>query len=276
MDKAQEFIKQCLFVKNFDDPNKPIDEERLRDTLLILPTDGGVSSRLKQNRSSLKLTSDNIMKKDNGKITQDNYKTINKNSKRALQHFINQNRSVCSTVKKIAHERKLRKKDELSTYLEINESELWSQLPHYDKYVPMYRDLWLNYIKEVLNIPSNIKDASKLSINGNVALLKLSMAEYNGAKLKVTKSKNKNLIGIEGIVIWDSQKSFIMCKKGTLVDELKIIPKKGTVFEFQIPVTSSESLQYSILGDRFKYRSSDRAGRKFKSRRVDDLLFYVQ
>lgn len=276
MDKAQEFIKQCLFVKNFDDPNKPIDEGRLRDTLLILPTDGGVTSRLKQNRSSLKLTSDNIIKNAGGKIRHDNYKTINKNSKRALQDFINHSRRMCQKAKKIAYERKLLMKDELTTYLQINEPELWSTLPHYSNYIPMYRDLWLNYIKEVLNIPRDIKEASKLSINGNNALLKLSMAEYNGAKLKVTMSKNPNLIGMEGIVIWDSQKSFIMCKKGTLVDELKIIPKKGTVFEFQIPVTSEEALQYSILGDRFKYRSSDRAGRKFKSRRVDDMLFYVQ
>lgn len=83
------------------------------------------------------------------------------------------------------------------------------------------------------------------------------------------------MIGIEGIVIWDSQKSFIMMTEGALVDEIKCIPKKGTIFALEIPLNDEDALQFSILGDRFKYRSSDRAGRKFKARRVDDMLYYV-
>lgn len=66
-----------------------------------------------------------------------------------------------------------------------------------------------------------------------------------------------------------------MITSGSLVDEIKIIPKKGTLFDFEIPLNDEQALQYSILGDRFKYRSVDRAGRKFKTRRCDDLLFYV-
>ena len=66
-----------------------------------------------------------------------------------------------------------------------------------------------------------------------------------------------------------------MVTKGEIVDELKMIPKKGTVFDLEIPINEEDALLYTILGDRFKYRSSDRAGRKFKSRRADDLLYYV-
>ncbi|EGA63236.1 Pop4p [Saccharomyces cerevisiae VL3] len=137
----------------------------------------------------------------------------------------------------------------------------------------MYKELWINYIKELLNITKNLK-----TFNGSLALLKLSMADYNGALLRVTKSKNKTLIGLQGIVIWDSQKFFIMIVKGNIIDEIKCIPKKGTVFQFEIPISDDDdsALRYSILGDRFKYRSVDRAGRKFKSRRCDDMLYYIQ
>ena len=124
-----------------------------------------------------------------------------------------------------------------------------------------------------MNITKNLK-----AFNGSSALLKLSMADYNGALLRVTNSKNKTLVGIQGIVVWDSQKLFIMIVKGHLVDQIKCIPKKGTVFQFEIPISDDcdSALRYSILGDRFKYRSVDRAGRKFKSRRCDDMLYYIQ
>lgn len=69
-----------------------------------------------------------------------------------------------------------------------------------------------------------------------------------------------------------------MIVKGNIIDEIKCIPKKGTVFQFEIPISDDDdsALRYSILGDRFKYRSVDRAGRKFKSRRCDDMLYYIQ
>lgn len=55
------------------------------------------------------------------------------------------------------------------------------------------------------------------------------MADYNGALLRVTKSKNKTLIGLQGIVIWDSQKFFIMIVKGNIIDEIKCIPKGHSI-----------------------------------------------
>ncbi|CAI4954589.1 ATV_HP_G0106040.mRNA.1.CDS.1 [Saccharomyces cerevisiae] len=85
-------------------------------------------------------------------------------------------------------------------------------------------------------------------------MLKLSMADYNGALLRVTKSKNKTLIGLQGIVIWDSQKFFIMIVKGQYNRRNKMHSKKGTVFQFEIPISDDDdsALRYSILGDRFK------------------------
>lgn len=275
MDRTQEFIKKCLFTKNFDNPDKPIDENRLRDTLIVVPTDGGVSQRLKQNKSRLSLSAANLVATD-GKIKHPSYRDINKNSKIAMKNHIQTSRKVCQRAKRIAYEQKLKDKESLYKYLEEKEHEVWEQLPRYENYLPMYEKLWLGYIREVLGVDQDTKHSTKINMNQSSALTKLSMAEYNGSMLRVVKSINRDIIGKQGIVLWDSQKSFIMITSGKLVDEIKVIPKRGTVFNFEVPINDTDALQYTILGDRFKYRSSDRAARKFKGRRCDDLLFYLQ
>ncbi|CAL9730464.1 RNases MRP/P 32.9 kDa subunit [Monosporozyma unispora] len=275
MERSQEFIKKCLFTKNFDNPNKPIDENRLRDTLIVIPTGGGISQRLKQNKSRLSLSAANLVATDS-KIKHSSYRDVNKNSKIAMKNYIQSSRKVCQRAKRIAYEQKLKDKEGLYKFLKEKEQDIWEQLPRYENYLSMYEKLWLGYIREVLGIEKDVKDSKKLNMNQSSALTKLSMAEYNGAMLRVVKSINKDIIGKQGIVIWDSQKSFIMITKGKLVDELKVIPKRGTVFNFEVPINESDALQYTILGDRFKYRSSDRAARKFKGRRCDDLLYYLQ
>ncbi|CCF55528.1 hypothetical protein KAFR_0A00900 [Kazachstania africana CBS 2517] len=274
MDKTQAFIKDNLLVKNFNNPDKPIDEKRLQDTLLILPTDGGLTSKLRRSRTKLRLNTDNI--ESYNKTKHPRYRTVTKSSKVAFKNYINNCRRAVSQTKKLILENNISDRATLEGYLQSNnKTDLMERLPNYEKVKPMHEKLWINYMKEVLGIPESVRDSSKLSINGTSALLKLSMADYNGSLLKVSNSRNRNLVGIQGIVIWDSQKSFIMCTRGSIYDELKIIPKKGTVFSFEVPINDESALQYSILGDRFKYRSSDRAGRKFKSRRCDDMLYYI-
>lgn len=276
MDRAQDFIKKCLFTKNFDDPNKPIAEKRLQETLLLLPTDGGNSSRLKRTKSALKISAHNLQNITEKPQKHSNYRTINKNSKSALKEYIVKCQKNTKKAHSIAHEQSLTTRDSLNDYIQEKEPQLWVSLIQYDKFLPMYENLWQGYIREVLDIPLEVPDPSKLKINTSSALMKLSMADCNGAVLKVVKCINHNMIGIEGIVIWDSQKNFIMVTKGRLVDAIKIIPKKGSIFDLEIPLNEEDALLYTIVGDRFQYRSSDRAGRKFKSRRCDDLAFYIR
>lgn len=278
MDRTQQFLKECLFTKNFEDPNKPISDNRLLDTLLILPTDGGVHRSLRRNKNKLKVTLGTVEEADvanASSIKHPNYRRINQNARVALKDYINCCKSSVRNAKRIANGQNIVEKGTLIDYLQKNHPQVWENLPKFNKFRPMHEQLWMGYIKEMLNIPPEIRDTSKFSINCSQALFKLSMADYNGSFLKVVKSVNKNMIGIEGIVIWDSQKNFIMMTEGTLVDEIKCIPKKGTIFALEIPINDKDALQFSILGDRFKYRSSDRAGRKFKARRVDDMLYYV-
>lgn len=278
MDRTQQFLKECLFTKNFEDPNKPISDNRLQETLLILPTDGGVFQSLRRNKKKLKITTGRIAESDAAdasSIKHPNYRRINKNARVALWDYINRSKSSVRNAKKIAHEQNITEKQELTEYLKSHHPHILQDLPNFDKFRPMHEQLWIGYVKEMLGIPPEVSDASKFNINLPQALFKLSMADYNGSLLQIIKSVNRNMIGIEGLVIWDSQKNFIMITEGTLVDEIKCIPKKGTIFAFEVPLNDEDALQFSILGDRFKYRSSDRAGRKFKARRVDDMLYYV-
>lgn len=273
MDRVQPFIEECLFTKCFDNPSKPIDENRLTQTLFLMPTDGGVATKLRK-KNKLQL----IPSTSGGgapEFKQDNYRSVNKNSRVILKEYFNKCNHASRKAKNIAHSLKITNRDQISKILQEKHSDIWSNLPQYDTFQAMFEDIWCPYIRELLNIPQNHKVGNALNINAQQTLLKLSMADYNGCKIRVSKSKNHCLIGIEGIVIWDAQKSFIIVTKGKITDELKSIPKKGTTFEFEIPVNEEEALSYTILGDRFKYRSVDRAGRKFKSRRCDDLLFYV-
>ncbi|AET38068.1 RNase P/RNase MRP complex subunit Ecym_2329 [Eremothecium cymbalariae DBVPG len=268
MDRVQPFIKECILSKSFTDPSKPIHDKRLLDTLMLQPTDGGSGRRLRKRKVNLLDVSGSNMQ-----VKQDNYSNINKNSKIALKEYINKSRVAGSYAKKIINEKNFKNREELETFLELNNQALRDSLPNYKQFEPTYKELWCNYIKELLDF--KVTSDGNITMNGQVALQKLSMADYNGSLLKVTKSRNKNLEGIEGIVVWDAQKSFIMICEGKLVDTIKCIPKKGSTFTFEVPIDDDRSLQYSLIGDRFKYRSTDRAGRKFKSRRCDDLLYYV-
>lgn len=285
MDKAQEFIHNNLLTKSFNDPKNDISGERLTETLLLLPTDGGSHAKITKHIQRKTKISDTKMKNvlnkkntsDHGyeQYKQKHYRKINRRSKDALRDLIWKWKSASNKAKLIAHEKNIATKGQLYEYLKENNNSLYEDLPKYETFQPMHQKLWVGYMQELLNIPYPVKDSSKFVVNGTQILTKLSMADYNGALLRVCKSKNSNLVGKEGIVIWDAQKNFMMITKGTLVDELKVIPKKGTIFEFEIPISETEALEYSIIGDRFKYRSADRAGRKFKTRRCDDLLYYI-
>lgn len=284
MEKSQEFIHRNLLTKSFEDPNNDISEGRLTETLLLLPTDGGSHAKLaKHIKRKTKIRETKMITVFINKPTergyeqfkQKHYRKINRRSKDTLRDLIFKWKSASKKATMIANEKNIVSKEQLYDYLRENSSDLFQDLPKYESFEPMYQNLWVGYIQELLNIPYPVQDSSKFAVNGTQILMKLSMADYNGALLRVCKSKNSNLVGKQGIVVWDAQKNFIMMTKGSLIDEVKIIPKKGTIFEFEIPINELEALQYSIIGDRFKYRSADRAGRKFKTRRCDDLLYYV-
>ncbi len=79
--------------------------------------------------------------------------------------------------------------------------------------------------------------------------------EFIGLKVKVYKSKNKYMEGIEGIVVDETKNMLILeTSKGE-----KMIPKKGTIFHFYLNDKVVE-----VEGDVIAFRPEDRIKRKVK------------
>lgn len=147
------------------------------------------------------------------------------------------------------------------------------QIPRYIEYQQLNR-LWRSYMKDLLV-------GDQKNPNLNMVLPKLSTADYNGCELTVLESRNRNLVGIRGIVMYDAQHSFIVvvpskCESQTvisaaeLVGGIRILPKKATLFGFNVDVGDG-TVDFTILGTRFELRSVDRSAKKFKSHNVEDI-----
>ena len=86
--------------------------------------------------------------------------------------------------------------------------------------------------------------------------------------LAVTKSANKDLVGLQGIVIQETEGTFTVV---TRKDKMKVLPKPGSTFTFRIslkPTTPdgvAKTLSFDISGSQFAHRAEDRVVRKFKS-----------
>ncbi|CCH46514.1 Ribonucleases P/MRP protein subunit [Wickerhamomyces ciferrii] len=157
----------------------------------------------------------------------------------------------------------------------------FQEIPHIEEFYKL-NELWIGYIQDILQLDL----VSKKPIQIPQVLVKLSSADFNGCFIRVLKSKNSDIIGKNGIIIYDAKNFFIIVepkdeKDPKSIGGLKMIEKKGTVFSFVIPLydlnqeevedNDDNYLEFSIIGSRFQYRAPDRSGRKFKSKNVDDL-----
>lgn len=150
------------------------------------------------------------------------------------------------------------------------------QIPVYTDYIELNK-LWNNYMADLL-----FGDQKKRSVD--LVLPKLSTADFHGCKMSVLESRNRNLVGIEGIVLHDAQNSFYVVvpqkkekEDGPSVSPaeklggLRSLAKEGTLFGFDVE-TESKTFSFTLMGSRFQHRSGDRSGRKFKAHNVKDIL----
>ena len=107
--------------------------------------------------------------------------------------------------------------------------------------------LWKEYITELMNN----------STNDETILNKMLKADLHGAILTVVNATNKNNIGISGIVIFESKRTFNLLNNK---NEVKTILKNGCVFETEI----NNGIKIQIYGDNFLYKSAERTKIKFK------------
>eukprot|EP00048_Salpingoeca_helianthica_P012454 m.181880 g.181880 ORF g.181880 m.181880 type:complete len:281 (-) comp15378_c10_seq2:24-866(-) len=123
----------------------------------------------------------------------------------------------------------------------------------YCDYEPLH-ELWKGYISNLLLSVSR----SEVGIQA-----KLIKADFNGAVLTVTRSRNVSLVRASGIVIRETENSFQLV---TRADRVITVPKAHSVFEI-----NTGGATCCIYGDNFCFRASERAVRKFKTKSTIDL-----
>ena len=118
---------------------------------------------------------------------------------------------------------------------------------NYDNLISLNK-MWQEYMTELMNNTNNEENI----------LNKMLKADLHGAILTVISSTNKNNIGISGIVIFESRRTFnILTKK----NEIKTILKQGCIFETLLEFNNMKIL---IYGDNFIFKSAERTKIKFK------------
>lgn len=182
----------------------------------------------------------------------------------------------------------------------------------YAIYEPLNK-LWIGYIQEILSLspsselPSNhqaqqkakAQAQGKASWEGERKLVTassaavLSSADFHGAEVEVVRSRCVSRVGVQGIIVKDSMHVFELITKK---DEVKVIPKEGTVFRFWVPIPGKEAelkdkkekadgqrengeveekkgkeLVFELHGDQFIFRAADRANKKFKPHFLKDV-----
>lgn len=124
----------------------------------------------------------------------------------------------------------------------------------FEMYLPLHK-LWTDYIQDVLQLRPND--------NLKNAYPKLLKADYHGCHLTVSRSKCPSYVGTSGIVIQETKNVF---KIITAEDKLKTIPKAANVFTFEC-----QGFVFTLHGNHFRFRPSERSARKFKYKPTVDL-----
>lgn len=146
-------------------------------------------------------------------------------------------------------------------------------------------ELWVEYMQDILGLQAKEKEGGKKQINvinvaGHGSLL--ATADFHGAVVEVVRSKCAGRVGTKGIVVRDTKFTFVVITTG---NELKTIPKDNNVFRFEVPLPSvgdgflqtpdenatPKPLVFELYGEQFQYRPADRANKKFKWQRLENL-----
>ncbi|KAF3986722.1 hypothetical protein FT663_04759 [Candidozyma haemuli var. vulneris] len=210
-----------------------------------------------------KLSEDGLSVKKGGRVPSERKKSTRAELKRYIKSTLGKQKRA---VRSVQHNPK--------TNVDLLVERL--QIPRYSEYTGLH-SLWNKYMADLLFGENKTPSTS-------MVLPKLSTADYNGCIVRVLESRNRNMVGIEGIVVYDAQHSFIVVvpqktdlDKGPAVSPaervggLRVLAKKGSLFGFDVE-TDNGTMGFTIMGSRFEHRSTDRSGRKFKAHNVDDIL----
>ncbi|XP_033625501.1 ribonuclease P protein subunit p29-like [Asterias rubens] len=174
-----------------------------------------------------------------------------------IEKFSSRKEMVMDALNKKKRSKRKRSKKALSTKQkkQLNMNDIPPEQQKYEMYEPLHQ-LWLDYIRDSLQL-------NRETVKPEHRHTKLLRCDLHGSIITVTKSKCPSYIGQSGIVVQETRNSFKMITKA---DCLKIIPKVSTVFTLSV-----DDIVVNIYGTHLRYRASDRANRKFKSKPTIDL-----
>ncbi|KAJ6553873.1 Rof/RNase P-like protein [Mycena sp. CBHHK59/15] len=127
--------------------------------------------------------------------------------------------------------------------------------------------LWMGYMSELLNLPQPSSGPPRPP-SGAAMHPKLLKADFHGSIMTVHQTKNISILGISGIVIHETERTF---KVVTKENKLKVLPKHNSIFTSPADVLDSPHIRFELHGNQFCFRSADRAGRKFKAKETIEL-----
>ncbi|KAI3403114.1 POP4 [Candida oxycetoniae] len=207
-------------------------------------TEGSASSKsniyFKSNDEPFKKRKLNLLQQDNSC----DIPVIRKQSTRKeLKEYMNKTlTNQRKLIKKVQRLRKTGKPFDLQDYLDRY------NVPKFENFIQM-NQLWQSYIQNILSYDG------KFQFQISNILPKLVNADFNGCFITVLQSRNTNVVGTRGIVVWDSQHSFIVVtprgedsrewtdgrdvnflSPTELIGGFKVIPKQHTMFGFEIIV----------------------------------------
>jgi ribonuclease P protein subunit POP4 len=158
--------------------------------------------------------------------------------------------------------------------------------------------LWVGYMLEVLGYMRDGTPQPGMrhkTVTAQSAGSLLASADFHGAELEVVRCSDVGKVGIKGIVVRDTKFTFVVVTKK---DEVKTLPKRNTVFQYEIPLPQpalpagskdqgeedggqqrhsgqkeepGPRLVFELHGNQFEFRPADRANRKFKWKVTDYL-----
>ncbi|KAG0328735.1 RNase P/RNase MRP complex subunit [Podila humilis] len=159
-----------------------------------------------------------------------------------------------AAVKEQSKRRKRANKSKVLTAKEKRELHVYDiplEARKYELFLPL-NALWKGYMQEIFG-----------SCSPTAFTQKLLKADFHGAIITVTRSKCPTYIGATGIVAQETENVF---KIITLNNSLRVIPKVNNVFSIAI-----KNSVFTLHGNQFRYRSSQRSTKKFKSKPTIDL-----
>lgn len=125
-------------------------------------------------------------------------------------------------------------------------------------------DYWSSYINEVC------QDLSMTNLVAQVGP-RLAKADLHGSIVQVIKSVNPSLVGIQGMVLLETEKTFKICSKD---NRTRTIVKQGTIFGLECTFTRKggpQTYTFELHGNQLIGRAPDRAAKKYKFRPTIDL-----